>query len=185
MKNRKWVVVVLSIFISLSVFLFPTWQSEFGKASWGCFIGTMMVRPLFELLWKYKIPGIVLRELMMWRRELGILVGVFGLAHGAGVLLLYGKEWSDLFTSAMWDFRTLWGWGMLAMALLLPPLATSNMWSMKQFAKWWKPLQRVSYAAFVATGIHVFLTTNDLLPLLIVGAWGGLWLLTFFKKFRR
>jgi DMSO/TMAO reductase YedYZ heme-binding membrane subunit len=43
------------------------------------------------------------------------------------------------------------------MAIMLPLLLTSNVWSMTVFKKLWKPLQRLSYIAFIAAGIHVSL----------------------------
>ena len=112
---------------------------------------------------------------MQWRRELGILAGVFGLAHGAGVFLLRGKTVADVLDPALWNFNSLWGWGLLAAALMLPLIITSNVWSMRWLKKLWKPLQRLSYVAFVAAGVHVFFVENEAGPLVVVGLWLVLW----------
>jgi DMSO/TMAO reductase YedYZ heme-binding membrane subunit len=105
------------------------------------------------------------------------------MAHGAGALLVRkNKELMDVFDPALWDFGTYWGWGLLAAALMVPLLATSNVWSMKVLKKWWKPLQRLSYLAFLATGIHIFMIHYEAGPLVVVGFWGILWGLVYLKK---
>lgn len=155
------------------------------------FLSGLLLRIKFiaTLFQKTGIAGIwdlikkILLLAMQWRRELGILAAVFGMAHGAGALLVRkNKELMDVFDPALWDFGTYWGWGLLAAALMVPLLATSNVWSMKVLKKWWKPLQRLSYLAFLATGIHIFMIHYEAGPLVVVGAWLGLWWLVYFKK---
>lgn len=107
---------------------------------------------------------------MQWRREMGILAAVFALAHGAGALLVRHKSLLDIFSPRLWNFDSYWAWGLLAMAIMLPLLLTSNVWSMTVFKKLWKPLQRLSYIAFIAAGIHVSLAERgEAGPLVVVG----------------
>lgn len=119
---------------------------------------------------------------MQWRRELGILAAVFGLAHGAGVLLVRNKSLTEVFNPALWDFSTYWGWGLLAAMLMLPLLLTSNMMSTKLLKRYWKRLQRLSYVAFVVAGIHVFLIEKEAGPLVVVGIWLALWWWMYWLK---
>jgi len=149
----------------------------------------LQVKLISKASQKFGISGIwdliknILKIAMGWRREMGILAGVFGLAHGAGILLIHkNKELMDVFDPALWDFRTLWGWGLLAVALMLPLIITSNAWSIKFFKSWWKPWQRIAYGAFIATGIHVFLAEREAGPLVILVLWGLLWLGARFKR---
>ena len=203
MKFRKLFVVGAGIFIAASVFLFPSFEETFAGWAWGLFVAAMMVRPVFELaqrlpslypkVWekiqKGGITGIwdlikkILLLAMQWRRELGILAAVFGMAHGAGALLVRkNKELVDVFDPALWDFSTYWGWGLLAATLMLPLLLTSNMISMKLLKQHWKKLQRLSYVAFVAAGIHIFLMEKEGGPLVVVGIWLALWLWMYWLK---
>lgn len=199
MKFKKYFVVILAVLVALSVFVEPSWHRDFANWGWWCFIAVMLVRPVFEvwniLIGKFAVKlqehklvndvvGLVRKVLVIamgWRRELGILAGVFGLAHGVGVIWNY-KSLADIFTPEMWDFSTKWGWGMLAAVLLLPLVVTSNVWSMKALKGLWKPLQRLAYVAFVASGMHIFFVENEAGPLVIVGLWLVLWVAVWVDK---
>lgn len=148
----------------------------------------LRIKFMAQLSQKGGITGIwdlikkILLLAMQWRRELGILAAVFALAHGAGALLVRNKSLTEVFDSRLWDFDTYWGWGLLAVTLMLPLLLTSNIWSMKFLRRRWKFLQRLSYGAFLATGIHIFLAEDEAGPLLIVGVWAVLWWWMWWKK---
>lgn len=193
-EQFKPYLVWASIVISCSVLLFPGIHNQFANISWALFIITMLIRPVM-VLWpraqkKWEllrhpvlaIVAIVLRFGMMWRRQLGILTGVFGIAHGAGVLLLTGRGLTDVFSAALWNFGNFWGWGMLALAAMLPPLVTSNNLAVRYLRRGWKWWQLLAYVAFIATGVHIALVENELGPVVPVIVWAVLWV---FARHRR
>jgi len=136
----------------------------FAQLAWILLIAVMIVRPANDL-W----GGSVWRWGMRYRQYLGIGAGVAAIIHI--ILFVWGKDLGfDFWLSSAWNLQTLFGWGMLALICILPPLITSTIYAKKFFRKNWKRIQQLAYLAFLFTAIHIFL----------VGDWGwglGPWLI--------
>ena len=86
------------------------------------------------------------------RKYLGIAAGVFSLIH---VFIFTFGLGADFWVKNIFSFDSLFGWGILAMIFIIPPLLTSNVTAQKYLKKNWKVVQRLSYLAFVFAGIHI------------------------------
>jgi sulfoxide reductase heme-binding subunit YedZ len=88
------------------------------------------------------------------RRPLGIAAALAALTHGAVALGAYvGDEWAGALTAIPW-MRS----GALALALLLPLLATSFPPVVRRLGvRLWKPLHRLAYVSAALAVHHVLL----------------------------
>ncbi|MBU1018294.1 ferric reductase-like transmembrane domain-containing protein [Patescibacteria group bacterium] len=136
-------------------------QSEFGSfgwAGWWLLIFTVYVRPLSDILPKLGI----LKTLIMLRKEMGILAGLFILAHGIGFFLKTNNPFpASLWNPKFWNFNTLFGWGMAAFILILIVLLVSNKWGIKYLKRWWKPVQRLTYPVMILSAIHISFAEDE------------------------
>lgn len=124
----------------------------FGWIGWWLLVFVVYSRPLSNILPKLGI----LKTFSMLRKELGILAGLFILAHGIGFFLRKGLPLpSSFWDPKFWNFGNLFGWGMLAFAFILIIMLTSNKWSVKYLKKGWKPIQRLTYLVMILSAIHI------------------------------
>jgi len=131
---------------------------EFGWAGWWLLIGVVYSRPLSDILPKLGI----LKTLVILRKEIGILSGLFILSHGIGFLLKTNNLTADfLWNPKFWDFSNLFGWGMAAFLLTFIVLIFSNRWGVKYLKKWWKPVQRLTYPITILSAIHISFAENE------------------------
>jgi sulfoxide reductase heme-binding subunit YedZ len=125
---------------------------------------SLVIGPL-GLLWRGR-PLPVSTDL---RRDVGILAGVFGLAHAAVGLLVYTDvRLYFLYPIADWprtgfplrldDFGTANWMGLGAALVLGLLLVTSGDWALRRYgARRWKRLQQLAYWAFTLIVVHAIL----------------------------
>lgn len=131
---------------------------DFGWYGWWLIIFVIYIRPLSDILPKLGI----LKTLTMLRKELGILGGLFMLAHGIGFFLkdelpLPSSFWNPEF----WNFENHFGWGMAAFVLIFIITITSNKWGIRYMKKWWKRVQRLTYPVVILSAVHIGLARSD------------------------
>lgn len=168
-------------FSSLLVLFFPKdlfWR--YWEIAWKMLLVIMFASPLFSIFPKCKIFSFI----MSLRKELGIIIWVFAIAHVAGYFL-FKKLWIDFFLNPiMWDPTHYFGWGTFALLVTIPLLITSNNYSMKLLGKKWKKLQYLAYFMLIFTAIHIALVDNEkILPLsIVISFYLILKVLAFIKK---
>ncbi|MEI7510918.1 MAG: ferric reductase-like transmembrane domain-containing protein [Candidatus Peregrinibacteria bacterium] len=145
--------IFFSSFVPLSgVFFFPENFRPLGTACWWLLIGILAVRPLGDIFIDFRI----LRALLPLRKELGVLCGSFGIAHTIGYFLNGKIALPDgFFLPEMWDFKTLFPWGMMGFAIAILLVLTSNIFAMKIFRSYWKRIHRLVYPFFFVVAIHI------------------------------
>lgn len=129
----------------------------------------MFIRPLRDIFPKCKIFQFVSK----FRRELAILVWIFGIAHTLGFIKINNYEniyafFFDEYNRKYKFYKFRW---MLALLVSLPLLFTSNGFFTHILWKYWKILQRLSYSMFLFVVIHMFLIKWDIWPLLAFWLW--------------
>lgn len=185
MKHKNIWITGLVVCLSLVVLWFPDLQKIYGKVGWILFFFVMIARPAFDLSRETAKAMKFWLKIMRVRQIMAIVATVFIYAHVAGVMVLYKMNASDLFSAASWDFSTLWGWGMLGAAIMLPLFFTSNTWSMRKLKKYWKLLQKTAYIAFIAAGVHGYLAGEEGPAIIMTGIWAFLWGLAWRKNRKR
>jgi sulfoxide reductase heme-binding subunit YedZ len=130
----------------LHILVHPT-----GEWSARLLIVTLMVTPLAMLLHAMPQYG---RAIAGWlrrsRRYLGVAAFAYAALHTAFYLMDKGslaRVLSELPRTYIWT-----GWA--AFAIFLPLAATSMDLAVRKLGVWWKPLQRLTYAAAVLTLVH-------------------------------
>ena len=143
-----------------------------GKISWAIFFVILIIRPLANIT-----NSNFFKKAILTRKWLGILCGLTAILHALLFLAkyqLWGNYW---FNSAFWNFSQLYAWGNLALIFLFFPFITSNQISQKILCRRWCFVQKLSYPAFILTGIHIYLVKHDWqLGLLPVFIWAILWI---------
>lgn len=184
-KTIKLVLLLLTL-SSLIVFFFPKeTYKEFGEYSWFLLIIVMFVRPLRDIFPKCKIFWFVSK----FRRELWILVWVFGLAHGIGsfldqkLLFWDGRSYIEMFLDPyVWNYTGYMFWWMLAAIVSIPLLITSNGVATSLLGKNWKHLQRLAYFMFFFVGIHIYFIKRESWVFVLLSAWLVLWIIAWIKN---
>lgn len=127
-----------------------------GEFSARFLIVAMMATPLAMVLRGWRGPQWMKRN----RRYLGIAAFGYALLHT--ILYLIDKAALDPVLSDLPKFYIWTGW--VAFLIFVPLAVTSNDWFVRKLGRWWKWLQRWTYAAAVLTLAH-WAALND---------WGGL-----------
>lgn len=147
-------------------------HSFFANLSWLLLNIILISRPL-AVMTRNKY----LFKLLRFRRELGILCGLSAIIHASFFLLGSNLILAFFTDSHFWSLDSFFGWGSLALILMLAPLLTSNDYSIRFFKKYWKKIQQVTYGVYLATAIHVAMVSEDFLGILLpVSIWLALWL---------
>lgn len=83
------------------------------------------------------------------RRYFGVAAFGYAALHTAAYLMAetLARAWAEAT-----DFEILTGW--LAFAVFIPLALTSTDYAVRRMGRWWKPLQRWTYAAAVLTLLH-------------------------------
>lgn len=153
LKQIKFL-ITLATLGAVSIFFIPKEYKEFGEFGWALLIFVIFIRPIADLLPRLGI----LKTLTLLRKEIGVMSGVFILAHGFGYLLKTGMPLHSFFTDPFfWDLTTLYGWGTVGLFTAIILLLTSNKTAIKTLKKYWKPIQRLSYLFFLSGAIHIIL----------------------------
>lgn len=117
-----------------------------GEISAIFMVVAMSATPLGLLFKGARVPRWLIRN----RRYLGVSAFGYGLLHT--VFYLIDKAALDPVIS---DLPNLYIWtGWLAFIIFVPLAATSNTWFVKRLGRWWKRLQRWTYAAAVLVLLH-------------------------------
>lgn len=140
---------------SLLGFLFPEIRKEFGELAANLLIVILFISPLSKI---FRMR--LLLQLMMLRRELGIMMAYLATVHGVGYLI--DPDWyafivAPMLTGNIWGEDPRYVFGLLAYALTLPLLLTSNALAQKYMGAKWKLLHRTVYLMFAFAIIHRFL----------------------------
>lgn len=103
---------------------------------------------------------------MLFRREAGILMGVFAIEHGLAFFYKMEVGASFVFTKNFWlagNNITPIGWGMLALLTTIPLIVTSNNFSMRLLQNKWKKLHRLVYLILIFATLHIAFIKYDFL----------------------
>ncbi len=141
--------------VSLFGFLFPEMRKEFGELAANLLIVILFISPLSKI---FRMRFLL--QLMMLRRELGIMMGYLATVHGVGYLI--DPDWyafivAPILTGDIWGEDPRYVFGLLAYTLTLPLLLTSNALAQKYMGPKWKLLHRTVYLMFAFAIIHRFL----------------------------
>ena len=152
-------------FLSVLVIFIPALHKNFASIARALLVIIMFSRPLRDLLPKIK----TLSFIVAIRKSLGILCWISALAHWIGYLILSKTSVNELFTTPeFWVPTTIiWSW-IIAIILMLPPLLTSNNYSIKKLWKIRKKIQQISYVLFPMVAIHIALSANKIGPILLI-----------------
>ncbi|MFZ1654372.1 MAG: ferric reductase-like transmembrane domain-containing protein [Candidatus Moraniibacteriota bacterium] len=141
--------------LSLFGFLFPEMRKDFGELAANLLIVILFISPLSKI---FRMRLFV--QLMMLRRELGIMMGYLATVHGVGYLIdpdWFGFIVRPLLQGDIWGNDPRYVFGILAYGLTLPLLLTSNALSQRLLGVKWKLLHRTVYLMFAFAIIHRFL----------------------------
>lgn len=147
---------------------------ELGSIGWALLIALMFVRPLSDLF-----PQVgLLKALVPWRKEVGILSGILLLAHAYGYFL-DGKLsiTEELGQASYWALDSHFMWATVGMAAGTIVLVISNKFSMRMLGLWWKRIQQLAYLFFFGGAIHIYLINGKEEILAIAVAVAILWVL--------
>jgi methionine sulfoxide reductase heme-binding subunit len=147
-KNRILIsraILALS-FVIIGFIWFPEFQKSLGEFAYTLLLIILIAGPLS------RVSGIkLLSTPLLFRRELGICMGMLALLHYLTFLI---ANWQFLQENppepALWIISGFWA--MIFTALLL---ITSNNWAVKKMGKWWKRLHRLVYVILLLVVLHI------------------------------
>ncbi|MDA1316605.1 MAG: ferric reductase-like transmembrane domain-containing protein [bacterium] len=111
---------------------------------------------------RFKIQHIAFTVLMLFRRQLGVSMFLFGLLHYSAIRLfpvLFGGVPFDL-DPPLFEIV-----GFFTLYSLAPLYITSNDFSVKKLGKWWKRIHRIAYITVWLIFSHVALQQISILAL--------------------
>jgi sulfoxide reductase heme-binding subunit YedZ len=166
MNYFKIIKAILTVFplLWLVVLLDPSIFPNYWEFAWRFLILLLFIRPIRDIFPEYKI----LSQAVRLRKELGIISGVFAIAHTVWYFLVNGLPVTFIFDSIMWDPRWYLWWWMFAFIISLILTWTSNIFSIKKLWKKWKLIQRLSYFMLLFTAVHVALVKPEALISILV-----------------
>lgn len=140
--------------IMLLIWLAPSTElfAKFGTASLLLIAANLYLKPLCLLF-----PKSVLRQLMAYRRQLGV----------AAVWLAVGHSLSFMQQKSLWSLDRYLGfdnhyiYGGLAFIGMLILGLTSNPWATTTLKRWWKRVQRLAYPTFFLVLVHAALASGE------------------------
>ncbi|EKE28163.1 MAG: hypothetical protein ACD_3C00086G0007 [uncultured bacterium (gcode 4)] len=181
-------ILLLSSLAFILVFISPRETfKQFGTVSWLLLVLVMIIRPLNDIFSRNKLLSFIIK----FRRELGILVWVFSIAHAIWAFseIMYWENLNSsidvLRNSILWDYELNYLWGIIAFLISLPLLITSNSMATSILKTKWKILQRLSYFMFIFVGLHIFMIKWDTWPLYILWFWISIYIWAYIKNKRK
>lgn len=162
-QNKKFIraATIAAVIFSLALLFSPGFQKDLGSLSWALLLAILFLSPAAKIS-----QSKTLASLMLFRRDAGILMGVFALEHALLYFSKFDVKFNSILNSSFWfqgGNLTYIGWGSLALAITLPLLATSNDMSMRILKANWKRLQRFAYLILILVALHiVFIKYNYL-----------------------
>jgi len=158
------IILIIPALSGLYIFYNPAKFVFFGKLGFLLLLFILFIRLLSNIFSKSKL----LKNLVVLRKEIGIVCGVFILAHVVGYFLAYNiSVFTYLKNSNFWNFDNFLFWGTIGFLAMIPVLFTSNLWSMKKLKKWWKPVQRLTYIFFLGGVLHIVLIDSTKIPVFL------------------
>lgn len=122
----------------------------FAKIAWFAFALVMIIRPLANIF-----PNKYILFFLRHRRFIGVVCGYSAIFHFI-IYILGGDLLINYFTNyGYWSYKSLYFWGNIGFLLMLIPFFTSNNFSQRFLKQNWKKIQKLSYPAFIFTGVHV------------------------------
>lgn len=179
MMLQVWrVVVFISAFSVLGVWLYEAWSSALGPDPGKVIIDRLGLGALVLLLITLSLTP--LQKMTSWkgwalvRRQLGLWTFTYVALHFCSYLaFVLGWDFSRLGIEL--QKRPYVIVGFIAVLGLLPLALTSNRYSMRKLGKQWKRLHRLIYMALVMALLHMFwITRSDIREWLIYASIGGL-----------
>ncbi len=167
MRKLNLILSYLSL-LSVAIFRKPGLHPLFWNIARISLLIIVFSRPLADIFSHKKI-WIYLRKIVSIRQWLGIICGIFALAHGLWYFLSIDLSLINIFSN--WNLRNIqtmiWSW-LRAMVFMLPPLITSHRFWILKLKKNRKNIQRFTYPAFVLTTIHIWIVKWELLSYIII-----------------
>lgn len=111
-----------------------------------------MVTLVPGMLRRFRVLPQMQASLMLFRRQLGIVVFLLSCAHSLWVRTLPDLVTGSLDPSMLVLFEI---FGVVTLTLLFPLWLTSNDVAQKKLGKWWKRLHRLTYIALFFVFLHV------------------------------
>lgn len=150
--------ILILAHLSLFGFFFPELRKDFGELAANLLILILFISPLSKI---FRMRFLL--QLMMLRRELGIMMAYLATVHGVGYLI--DPDWYDYIIAPMlagnfWGEDPRYVFGIAAYVLTLPLLLTSNALAQKYLGTKWKLLHRTVYVMFAFAIIHRFLVKD-------------------------
>lgn len=167
-QNRKVIRCLSAIIILASFMMFfnASFQKLSGKLAWFLLLIILFLSPIAKITLSKTFSS-----LMLFRRELGILMGVFAIEHGIAFFYKMKIDVDFVFKKNFWlteNNITPFGWGMLALLATVPLLATSNNFSMQLLKNNWKKLHRAAYLILFFAALHIALIKYDFLQVILI-----------------
>lgn len=167
-RNKENIRAATTALVALSlVFLFfPVLQKKLGSLSWALLLAILFLSPLAKIS-----QSKTLQTLMLFRREAGILMGVFAIEHSLLYFIKFNFPLASFLEPALWvraGNLNYIGWGSLALLLTIPLLITSNNFSMRLLKTHWKKLQRLTYLLFILVALHVVLVKYNYIQIIFI-----------------
>jgi DMSO/TMAO reductase YedYZ heme-binding membrane subunit len=151
MKRIVWMLAVVAcVYLFIASVISRSYAiSASGNLAWGLLVFVMFIYPVSTILPRTKI----ISQLVLLRKETGILVFVFVLLH-AFFFLWKINGWGDIPFHMFKNFSL--STGSLAFLIMIPLTLTSSSWAMKAMGyKAWKILHSTAYLVFVLTALHI------------------------------
>lgn len=150
--------LLLAAFASLPIIFYPKLGKFAGELSWKILIAILVLSPVARIT-----QLAILKNLMPFRKEAGILMGFLALEHGIAFVSKSGLPFSSLFYFVGWfeKGRPSLAFGSLALMLVIPLLLTSNRFAMKILGINWKHIHRLAYLILIFSALHVALIKYD------------------------
>ncbi len=148
------IILFLSFVPFVGIFIFPEDFRNLGTYCWSLLLFILFLRPLSDIFTDLKI----LKSLLAFRKELGILCGSLGISHGIGFFLDNKTPLSEWFQADyLWDFQQHYFWGVLGFFIVIILTLTSNIFSVKVLKKYWKKMHKLTYIFLLVVAIHIVL----------------------------
>lgn len=160
-QNRKiirWLAATIILF-SFALFFHSAFQKYSGKSAWLLLLIILFLAPAAEIT-----RSKTLHSLMFFRREAGIMMGMFAIGHILAFFQKNGIGIGFILERNFWlseNGITPIGWGMAALLTTILLLATSNNFSVRLLKRNWKKLHRLAYVIFLLVALHIAFIKYD------------------------
>lgn len=157
-KNWLWVVLTLLSF-GLHTFFYTLSPAEAieKSAQLGTMFLLLVLIPKNLTMWLPQdfVMQPLLKKLVVWRRDLGIVSGILFALHGITAMATYGNfQMSYFFDKAILP-------GFIALIIVYGLLLTSSSWSLRVLKQMWGKIQSLIWVAVPLVLLHSIIATMD------------------------